>query len=732
MSEAFLVLRNKPSLVEIEKILKGNVAELRKSSPSVQLSLITTLLEFTIPETYSQLPENVSKLIVQMFQSVVGIGNLIGKASQINREGKDEHEPLMKIYLNLIDDVFEPKLILSLIKLNSNPLEIREVDKLIFKGKCFSVVSEASIKYPTAQTPTSIFTSLHRFHAYLSVEILHLLKENTTKLADSFINSLFSFNSEIAGGPFFGLMFTKENWGYYKMAFEGMKPFERKLQVKKLILNYIPNTYLKNISSGSGNNENIISGIASILSSLSGIQHLIDDKFLEEVISSGNKNLIKLVSYIAIDNIEILKKYTKYLLSTFSDSYLIKNEPISKQISRTLLLLCIVSHLDSLFLLELLKSKIFLDAISNRLSSFSNNVKSLGVVLADRVCELSGQEKIFNIEDLEGYDKLAEEIDLEKSIPEIEEAWALINSPEEIEEIEDQDMEVEIEGEVMEEILRNVTSLLHKNDSDDESDDEDPTISRRKRLVAPLYIKDILGYISVDTTKDEYACEKRRLALTTAPTLLRQKASFGNEVALYAEDLIANLLAMTNHFDEKDFDSLRLNAMIAVIVSYPTSVKYLIQLLGSGDYSLQQRMCCLSCISLSARNLKGFEDEVVVKSYNNSIPSFPSKILPGDLHNKYLALQHQAQRQITFGDEVVEKSLQDDLIENVSKDFKGFMSSGKILRKSKKLTTQNNTSVSKTKSKELSKIIGPNFFIHLFTYGMISMGLSILDIIQPF
>ena len=43
---------------------------------------------------------------------------------------------------------------------------------------------------------------------------------------------------------------------------------------------------------------------------------------------------------------------------------------------------------------DLLTNKLFLNAINNRLLSFSNNIKALGVVLVDYVCELNGEKDI--------------------------------------------------------------------------------------------------------------------------------------------------------------------------------------------------------------------------------------------------------------------------------------------------------------------------------------------------
>ena len=45
------------------------------------------------------------------------------------------------------------------------------------------------------------------------------------------------------------------------------------------------------------------------------------------------------------------------------------------------------------------------------------------------------------------------------------------------------------------------------------------------------------------------------------------KYRYGTEVHFYLEELLALLIGLDNHFDDKDFNELKLNNMVAVIVT---------------------------------------------------------------------------------------------------------------------------------------------------------------------
>ena len=141
--------------------------------------------------------------------------------------------------------------------------------------------------------------------------------------------------------------------------------------------------------------------------------------------------------------------------------------------------------------------------------------------------------------------------------------------------------------------------------SQDLDDDDDDSLPPQTDVADPIYVKQLIEYFSVDTS-NQNAYEMRRKALLKGPTLLHQKYRYGTEVHFYLEELLALLIGLDNHFDDKDFNELKLNNMVAVIVTNPSITTFMFNLLLTGDYSLQQRVLILSATLMAARQLRGF------------------------------------------------------------------------------------------------------------------------------
>ncbi|CAK7219720.1 telomere binding protein [Sporothrix curviconia] len=166
-----------------------------------------------------------------------------------------------------------------------------------------------------------------------------------------------------------------------------------------------------------------------------------------------------------------------------------------------------------------------------------------------------------------------------------------------------------------------------KPDSDAEDSDDDPTMIRRDKPKAPVYIRDLITYF-----RDTENYDKQKLALNTAPLLIRRKATFGTEVQQHALDLASILVGLQDAFEMDDFDRLRLQGMIALVVAQPTTVgPWYALTFFNGDYSLSQRASVLTALGLGARELAGFDT-----SEYASAAAFPSKHLPDRMERLYL------------------------------------------------------------------------------------------------
>ncbi|RMJ15502.1 hypothetical protein CDV36_004784 [Fusarium kuroshium] len=167
----------------------------------------------------------------------------------------------------------------------------------------------------------------------------------------------------------------------------------------------------------------------------------------------------------------------------------------------------------------------------------------------------------------------------------------------------------------------------YSKDSDPEDSDDDATLVERNRPKPPVYIRDLITFF-----RDSESYDKQKLALQTAPVLIRRKANYGTEVSYHADELAGLLVGIQDKFEIDDFQDLRLQGMIALVVSQPkTMAPWFARTFFEGDYSLSQRTSILITIGLSARELAGFE----VSQYQ-SAAAFPSKRLPEKMEQLYL------------------------------------------------------------------------------------------------
>ncbi|EAQ92860.1 hypothetical protein CHGG_01095 [Chaetomium globosum CBS 148.51] len=166
-----------------------------------------------------------------------------------------------------------------------------------------------------------------------------------------------------------------------------------------------------------------------------------------------------------------------------------------------------------------------------------------------------------------------------------------------------------------------------KPDSDAEDSDEDATLVRRDKLKAPVYIRDLIKYL-----RDTESYDHQKLALATAPTLIRRKADHGTEVSEHAEELASLLVGLSDKFEMDNFDELRIQGMMAIIVAKPEKMgQWFAKTFFDGDYSVSQRASVLIILGLSARELAGYET-----SDYAAAAAFPSKMLPERVGQLYL------------------------------------------------------------------------------------------------
>lgn len=198
---------------------------------------------------------------------------------------------------------------------------------------------------------------------------------------------------------------------------------------------------------------------------------------------------------------------------------------------------------------------------------------------------------------------------------------------------------------------------MTKPEEDDEDSDDDPETVRRDRPKAPVYIRNLVTYF-----RDTENYDRQRLALTTAPILIRRKANFGTEVKEHAEELASLLLGLQDQFEIDDFYDLKLQGMIAIIVAQPQIMgQWFVKTFFNGDYSVAQRASVLTVLGLSARELAGF-----AASEYASAASFPSQTLPDRMKKLYV---EDATSNSQLPSSAPLKALPSNALDNISKSL---------------------------------------------------------------
>jgi len=193
-----------------------------------------------------------------------------------------------------------------------------------------------------------------------------------------------------------------------------------------------------------------------------------------------------------------------------------------------------------------------------------------------------------------------------------------------------------------------------KPDSDAEDSDDDPTLIRRDKPKAPVYVRNLIQYL-----RDTDSYDHQKLALTTAPALIRRKANFGTEVAEHTKELATLLVGLQDKYEIDNFDDLRLQGMIAIVVAQPQTMgKWFAKTFFDGDYSVSQRASVLIVLGLAGRELAGFET-----SEYATAASFPSKTLPEQVERLFIGQDPSVYRQSTSSSL---KSLPPNALENAA------------------------------------------------------------------
>ncbi|TVY53561.1 DNA replication checkpoint protein tel2 [Lachnellula cervina] len=356
-------------------------------------------------------------------------------------------------------------------------------------------------------------------------------------------------------------------------------------------------------------------------------------------------------------------------LQQLGDQLYIKHTPTMQQEVHTQVLLLAagqVNRKSPLRLAMMMRSGAHLNVVTNRLGSSSSRVRFLGMVVGEALSALvdKGDKKMdFKVDEMstaeaKWYKSLTTISDTIGSVDFLKSGIVapptLKNQPRplkpvkkpapfdgsskiiSIEEVDDDDEEEESDDDGL--------VPYAKPDSDPEDSDEDATNIIRDKSTVPVYIRDLITYLR-DT--DNY--DRQKLGLQTAAPLIRRKANFGTEVSSHAEELATLLVGIQDKYDMDEFQDLRLQGMIAILVALPLKMgQWFSKTFFDGDYSISQRASVLTTLGLGAREIAGFSEEAssLTSSKPQPVPSFPSKTLPESMHKIYASSPSPAKRQL--------------------------------------------------------------------------------------
>ncbi|GBB92380.1 hypothetical protein RclHR1_00200013 [Rhizophagus clarus] len=349
-----------------------------------------------------------------------------------------------------------------------------------------------------------------------------------------------------------------------------------------------------------------------------------------------------------IDNLKLnvnddLTQLLKTLILSWSDPTFIKHASNSTQIYITSVILIIFGYLPKSTLIKAAISKEITPGITQWLQSTSEESRKLGMVTAEMLSklidvsenvldfELNPEDKdvkylrqlvelkdgIVNLPDIDYEDKVEDDLNGEKFS--YHEDGNTINN-----ELESVTHQNEVKSGVSAEIENNnEMRLVDSDDEDDfvpypmseESDDDDDVVepipqTKKKKILSPVYIIDLLSYLKASDDPD-----KLEVAMKAAENLIREKSDFGTELDDHAIELARVLIGLQNNFDLNRFEENRHAAMAAIICGSPKiAVPFIIQQFFEKKYSLAERYMILSVLSTGARELAGLQ---VKKSIEN-------------------------------------------------------------------------------------------------------------------
>lgn len=456
----------------------------------------------------------------------------------------------------------------------STPAQRREFDKLIWRGKVVLVVNEITVKYS--------LTSLVTFSGFIA-------QWHTLEGCEEYVASILLLEPTTY---FQWALATPQNWLLVLTIYPRLNS-PTKTRFNQQLLRYI-----------NGSITEVLAPAWYLI--ITSINPTLDVATAKVVVDLGATSPWSSAQWLcAVTAPFISTGVITNLLALWSP-----HEYVAAQRVHTALLVYVAYGLPQEAVTRLMHSPEFVEGVSAHLSLLTAPVKLLAISLANKLSDIAGQPRIFEVEGDNDIDSL-EPIKTSSTIP-LDEALTVINK-------------VNTSGSAMtssEQTMTTTNTSPHAMVL--------PLDNKATTTARPRFIKDLVDYLSVDSSKKD-AYEMVRTALEIGPTLIRQKPA--SEVAFYADTLFKDVVGLGNQYNDGDFVQWRLQVLIAILVKCPETVPTVVKLIAQGDYSLLQRMQMLTACSMACRELRGLDDPATTLAF---VPKdFPSERLPEHIDALY-------------------------------------------------------------------------------------------------
>ncbi|KAI7155308.1 hypothetical protein KC349_g7052 [Hortaea werneckii] len=452
-------------------------------------------------------------------------------------------------------------------------------------------------------------------------------------------------------------------------------------------------------------------------------------------------------------NSDELQTLLERLMATFSDSLFISHASIIQQesLAQTLLLTAGYLHRHQpMAVFVTARSAGHMQGVSDRLGAGNEKARWLGMVVAmaiSRLVDKEGQRMDFGVEEtrteeavryrhlvdlkdepgsLDDFSKFLRESETKKPVrrklrqPDPEKMPSIngkpVFGPPRPPPSQPVASQTEVVGEKISEMVESGDedddddlTPYAKPDSDPEDSDEDATLVNRNRPRPPVYIRDLMRMLA-----DNQNAERFQLAIQHAASLVRRKSSFGSEVRDHAVELLSTLCNLQDPFDTENFDELRLQTMIAVLLSDISALgPWLSKHAFAEGYSIAQRCLMFTALGLGGRELAGFKTEDETFNPKLQATDFPSKRLPPKMHAIYTGAQ-QSTKKLEAAHQSVENELIQPLALQAADQTTSHLNAVKVRTFSSRLSTENRTKRKPNPNpNRLAKVFGPAFFAPL-------------------